>query len=216
MKREAVAWTLLALTSGLLIAGALSGDDAEAERQATEIAKAFAEGYESARDSVSEAHEDTLAALHTALEAERDTTEAHEERSAVADASHAEVAARLRPQIRAELREEFDALIEFHEVALAESDSANASLKRQNTLLRSEVDAERTFRIRETERADSWKAAFEAAEIEIEALRGSDIRLFGVGFDVSCGPSVGPSVGVDHRGEIATSLARLECEAKPS
>lgn len=189
MSRFGIAGWAIALVLGLILV--LGSDDASAERAAKEAAQARAETLQVALDSVGAAHTATIDSLARQAAEEARAAQAARERARLAESSAGRLASRLREQLTARQQEELDAVTDFYEEALREEREVSARMERQRDLALAEAEAERTFRLRETERADAWKDAFDAAEAEINALQRKDVQLFGFGFDVDCGPGGG-------------------------
>lgn len=172
MRIGIVGW-VVALVLGLVLV--LGGRDASAERAAKEAAQARAEILEVALDSVAAAHTATVDSLRSEAAEEAEAAQAARERARQAESRAGGVASRLRAQLTARQQAAFDTLTAFYEEALAEEREVSARLERQVELANAEAEAERAFRVRETERADAWKDAFDAAEKEISALRKPSI-----------------------------------------
>lgn len=163
-------WAIAAVAVVALALG-LGNDDAHAERILREQAVERAQQADSAlralresvrADSIADARQDSILAdslaraQEAAQEAEREATTR---------------TARLRSQLTARQQAQLDSITEFWSTALAEERSATQSAL--DRLRIAEGKASRYFglALEERERGDRWKAAYEAAQREIDALR---------------------------------------------
>lgn len=181
-RREAVAWTIVVVLTLLVIIG-LGNNDADAERAARLAAEHIAQRAQHDSDSLKAVLRDSTAKLRQAAEIEADSADAARERAQVAESSAGHVADRLRAKLTAEQQEELDAVTTYYQTALEEEREVTRRTENQLRLARAELEAERSFRLRETERADRWKTAYDAATVEIAELRRPSLNLLKIEWD---------------------------------
>jgi len=165
-----VGWAL-ALALGLILALG-SGDDAEAERAARQAAEERALKADSAAAKAWAARNALADSLARQDSIWADSLARAREASEVAVGQANERTGRLRAQLTAEQQRELDQITAFWETAVAEERRATEAAERRTALAKAEAAA--NLRLAKMERDSTvahWRDAYEAAVVEIEALR---------------------------------------------
>lgn len=166
-------WAVAAVAVTLLAIG-FTGDDAEAERLARQEAEEAALQADSARDAALRARDAALDSLTRLDSIYADSLAEAQEAAQVAEASATEQTRRLRRTLTAEQQRELDSITTYWSIALEEERRATRSAQNRLRVAEAKAAENLELALAERERAERWKAAFEAAEVEIEALRSPD------------------------------------------
>lgn len=168
-----IGWAVAAVAVTLLAIG-FGGEDAEAERLAREQAQQAAQQADSARNAALKARDAALDSLARLDSIYADSLAEAQQAAQVAEASATEQTRRLRRTLTADQQRELDSITAYWSTALEEERRATRAAQNQLRVAEAKAAQNLELALAERERADRWKAAFDAAEVEIEALRKPD------------------------------------------
>lgn len=166
-------WAVAAVAVTLLAIG-VTGDDAEAERLARQEAEQAALQADSARDAALKARDAALDSLARLDSIYADSLAEAQEAAQVAEASATEQTRRLRRTLTADQQRELDSITAYWSTALEEERTATRQALNRLRVGEAKAAENLELALAERQRGDRWKAAFDAAEAEIDALRSPD------------------------------------------
>jgi hypothetical protein len=177
---------LLAMGLVMVVQNQTAGEREAALEARADSSAQVAREAESRRTADSVAHHARLDSLAALRAAERDSARAREERSRIRESAAENRSERLRVSLTAEQARELDAINDFWREALREERHAHEATKRGVTLAEAEAAVEKAFRIRETRRADRWKAAYDDEHELRTEIQKPDLSIFGLSLNLGC------------------------------